>query len=215
MRVTSQMLANSNMEAGIGTTGTKTLADYIGTDNDDNSILNCLTGDITQAQTSSYSRIKSSADDFSEAIKALSDESLESAVTSEDTSEVIENVKKFVSGFNSLISSLAKTGNTLNNYYKNSLNSLVSSNESALSKIGISLNKSGLLETDSDTLSSAAATDLQNVFTSDSTFMEHISYVTEHVYDNASSNTSSLTATAYNAVGKLFSAYESKYDEKS
>lgn len=80
-----------------------------------------------------------------------------------------------------------------------------------LSVIGISVNDDGSLSADTQKLSAASRENLEKALGADSEFVQHLSYLSQRIGDNAEANLESITS-GYLANGTLTDNYTSKYD---
>lgn len=222
MRITTQMLNETAKKAGIPL-NTTTLLDYINKDGDDvSSLLSGVNGSsssssLLKAKVSlnSYEDIKDGASELEESVSKLADEEgavFEKAKADNDTSELVSLIEKTVENYNSLLEALQKSTSSLDIFYAKSLKELPESVSEELAAIGITINKDGTLEAESEKLKKADIDALENIFGSSSEFTEKLLFVASRIENNAEVNIESVGST-YSQSANILSSYESsKYD---
>lgn len=220
MRITTQMINETAKKTGIPVQQTS-LLDYINKEEDSgsDSLLSVLqaqeSGAVSTANQTKYAKQEKAADALTAQAQKLTesgDESIwQKAKTSGSTSDICTAAENLADQYNSLLSALNTSTDTLDQFYAKSLKELAEESGTELSAIGISVKSDGSLSADSQKLSAASLEDLENILGADSTFMQHLSYVAGRIGDNAASNLESMTS-SYSSSGTLTGSYTSKYD---
>ena len=125
--------------------------------------------------TSSSSKVASSASNLNSVISSLSNESLWNEDSSDYSKDkVYDTVNNFVSAYNTLITNINTVGSTIENTYKTKLDKLVTDNKEALAAVGITVDDNGKLSVDTDKLKSADMSELKKMLGSESELMKGI-----------------------------------------
>ncbi len=219
MRVTTKMVDTSAAQTGLGI-HTASLANYVKTDSDDSiaQLLESKLGNNSVKATSTYKKLEKSAEALKDAASKLSSDGTDNVYTKatadQDTSGITDTVKTLVDNYNSVLKTLKSSPSTLNNFYRTELKSAASDNISKLKNAGLTIAKDGSISIDEDKLKSADVETLQNAFGSSSDFTEKVTYIAEHVSENAAAGVKS-SSTTYSADGLLSSVYnDSKFDSQ-
>lgn len=218
LRITNQMLQRNAQRAGIQL-NQNTLLDVINNKNSSSSLLNAISTNnsaLTKLQKNNYKELEESANQMNEYASKFSDTSDNSlfakAENSGSNKDVVENVKNFVEAYNATVDKLKTTDNTLNKYYLQKMESLVTDNAEALKAIGITQSKDGTISVDTKTLESASVSDLKAAFGSSNEFVSKMSYVGSKVEQNATANIESISSQyTSNGINSYLSS-TNKYD---
>lgn len=178
-----------------------------------NSRNNLLTPNkATAAQTQKlYYNMKYHAEQVSVYADKLSDTSDKSlfakAKESGDTSEIVSNIKSFVSQYNSMLENLRKSGARTDATYLTQLNSITSINSLGLASCGVKRNADGTLTVDDEKLAAADLETLGKVWNGKNSFAERASSWADSVVASAER---SMDAQASNSYSSLFNNYGSR-----
>lgn len=163
----------------------------------------------TAAQTQkSYYNMKYHAGqvmDYADKLTDKSDKSLfAKAKESGDTSEIVSNIKSFISQYNSMLGNLRESGTRTDTTYLTQLNSLSSINSLGLASCGVKRNADGTLTVDDEKLAAADIETLEKVWNGKSSFADRVSSWTGSVEASAER---SMDAQASNSYSSLFNNY--------
>ena len=193
------MLQNSAQKAGIQLNQTS-LLDIINNKDSDSSLLSGINNNSASSilQKNNYKVLEESAGQLNEYASEFSktdDNSLfAKAEKSGSNKEVIQNVKNLVKAYNATTGKLETSDSTLDKYYLQQMNLLVTDNTDALKKIGIVQSKDGTMSVDTSILESSSVSDLKAAFGSSNVFSSRLSYVGSKVEQNATANLESLSS---------------------
>ena len=155
-----------------------------------------------------YYNMKYHAEQVAEYADKLSDTSDKSlfakAKESGDTSEIVSNIKSFISQYNSMLENLRESGTRTDTTYLMQLNSLSSINSLGLASCGVKRNTDGTLTVDDEKLAAADIETLEKVWNGKSSFTDRVSSWTDSV---AASAERSMDAQASNSYSSLFNNY--------
>ena len=115
-----------------------------------------------------------------------------------DKNNLIKYIKDFVTDYNEVYGDLTDIGGTTNSSLRKSVDSIISTNKTALEELGITVSKSGELTIDEKKLTDADFDKLKALFTKDGGFADKISSKMELVENTAS--------TSLTALNKLYGA---------
>lgn len=213
MRVTTQMLSNSALKSGVQLQQT-TLVDIM---NDKSSLTNLLSSTNSSASTLSiidknnYSKLEqasSELNDYASKLANTDENSLFSnAEKSGDTTDITQTISKIVEKYNTTLTQLKTSGDTLNGFYKQQLKDLPSDYKQVLKNIGITQSKDGTLSVDEKVLQSADIESLRSALSSEAEFTSKLSFISEHISKNASANLESVSS-KYSASGTSYYSFE-------
>lgn len=178
--------------------------------NNKNKLLNQNTATAVQNQKLYYN-MKYHAEQVSVYADKLSDTSDKSlfakAKESGDTSEIVSNIKSFVSQYNSMLENLRKSGARTDATYLTQLNSITSINSLGLASCGVKRNADGTLTVDDEKLAAADLETLGKVWNGKNSFAERASSWADSVVASAER---SMDAQASNSYSSLFNNYGSR-----
>lgn len=139
---------------------------------------------LTQTkQLAMYEKVEKSANSIQANVEAMlkigkntyTDDETGKQAQENDKNNLIKNIKSFVTDFNEVYSGLADIGGAANTAFKKALDSIVSTNKTALREIGITVSSSGELSIDEKTLSGADFGKVKELFAKDGGFAGKIS----------------------------------------
>lgn len=222
MRVTTQMLNDSAMKAGLPLrdktlfnyldqgTGKNELADILASKNSGNST-------VTGVNKENYQKMEKAADELLQKAAAFlekEDSIFEKAEESGDNKEVVEGVMELVTAYNKMLETLEKQSGGLNRFYLESLKDVAKENEAAFKEIGISCTEDGQLEIDEDKLRAADLETLEQLFGTAGTFSVKTGFAAGRISDNAAANLESV-GSQYTAGGNAYyAANTNRFDLK-
>lgn len=123
-----------------------------------------------------------------------------------DTSEIVSNIKGFVSQYNSMMQNLQESGSRSDNSYITQLNSIARLNSSELVSCGVSRNYDGTLAVDDKKLAAADIDTLEKVWNGSSSFPARAALWADSVESSAERN---MKAQVSNTYSNLFNNYGS------
>ena len=145
--------------------------------------------------------------DYADKLSDTSDKSLfAKAKESGDTSEIVSNIKSFVSQYNSMLKNLRESGTRTDNTNLTQLNSISSINSLGLASCGVKRNADGTLTVDDEKLAAADLETLEKVWNGKSSFAGRASSWADSVVASAER---SMDAQASNSYSSLFNNYGS------
>lgn len=128
------------------------------------------------------------------------------AKESGDTSEVVANIKGFVSQYNSMMQNLQDSGSRADNNYVTQLNNASSTYASDLADCGVKRNSDGTLVVDDKKLAATDIATLEKVWGGASSFPARAAIWADSVEASAERN---MNAEASSAYSNLFNNYKS------
>lgn len=222
MRVTTQMLNDSAMKAGLPLRD-KTLFNYLDQGNGKNQLADILasknSGNTAAAKTGKelYEKMEKAADELLQKAAVFlekEDSIFEKAKESGDNKEVVEGIKELVAAYNGTLKALEKQSGGLNRFYLETLKETVKENEKAFKEIGISFTEDGKLEIDEDKLKAADLETLEQLFGTAGTFSVKTGFTAGRIADNAAANLESI-GSQYTAGGNAYyAANANRFDLK-
>lgn len=143
--------------------------------------------------------------DYADKLTDKSDQSLfAKARESGDTSELVANIKGFISNYNGMLENLRDSGSRADVNYLTQFNSISKLNSSALAACGVTRNSDGTLTVDDKKLAEADIDTLEKAWSGNSSFASRAGLWADSVESNAERN---MTAKASNAYSSLFDNY--------
>lgn len=196
MRVTTQMLNETARRSGLPFAC--------------NTLLNQVNGGSTgNALLEALNNKKSST--YPNAGKRLNYEKLEKSA---NRLQNYTNIEDLVENYNSTMKELRSLPDTMNDFYQYMLKQAATENKEALSSIGITIAKDGLLKVDADRMKQADMESIKKVLSGSESFGEKTAFLAGRISDNAGANAKS-TSNQYNAAGNTYSALLNRYDFRS
>jgi hypothetical protein len=173
-------------------------------------------------QISKYETVESKASDIQSLVTKMinmvdmeytDDETGETAKENAQ-SNLVSYIEDFVSDYNTVHDTLYDLSGSSNLAFKKALESIVTSNKSALSDVGITVDKSGDLSVDKETLKAADSDSIKTLFQTKNGFAGKISSKMETIEDTASKTVNTLnylygTTSTYSSLG--YSNYYNTY----
>lgn len=211
MRVTTQMTNQIAEQTKIGVNRNSLLnADSSNTGSTLLDELNKTTEEKAgSVMNGNYQKIARSADALKQAAALFMETGGNSLLGKLDTEEgrkkAAEHLQSLVDRYNDTLSQLGKSDDELNLYYAAMMKELSGESKTALSEIGITVGDNARLIFDAEKFKKADAEDIQQALGAESAFMQKLSYISEHIFDNANANVKSITS-QYNAGGASFTS---------
>jgi len=157
---------------------------------------------LTQTrQLAKYEKIEQSANSIQVNIKSMlkvgkktytEDEAGKKAQESDKTN-LINDIRDFVSDYNEVCSNLTDIGGAANNAFMRTLNSIVSANKAALKEIGITVSNSGELSIDEKALLNADFDKIKELFSKEDGFADKIGAKMESIESAAVNSLTTLS----------------------
>ncbi len=223
MRVTTNMLNESSRKAGLPVNRTS-LLNYVngGGGNTANSLVNALksrqTAAVNTEEKKKYEKLEKSADTLgtqADKFAAKGGSSLfAKAQESGDYTELYQEVETLVKNYNATFALLESAPGTLNTFYHQSMEELVSENQELLADIGITMGKNGKLSLDTEKLKAADLGTIEKALGGADSFTSRLSYLAGRAEENADASARSAS-NSYSADGSFSDTmYRSKYNFK-
>lgn len=134
-------------------------------------------------QLAIYEKIEKSANSIQASVENMlkvgkmtyTDDETGKTAQENDRNNLLKNIKNFVADFNEVYGGLTDIAGPANLAFKKTLDSIVSTNKTALEEIGITVSKSGELTVDAKKLEEADFDKVKELFAKDGGFAENIS----------------------------------------
>lgn len=144
--------------------------------------------------TSTYTAMSTAAEDVSDHLN-----SIQSLLTTGDTDSAISEISDFVTSYNSMLANMSSSGGAESSALISQFKAYFSENEDALSAVGITMSKSGVLTLDTETLAATDSDSLKAVFGTENTLVSDVSKLSDTVKQVAS-----LKISGYNSLQTLY-----------
>ncbi len=196
MRVTTQMVQQSAIKAGVSPRQTS-LLNYINQGGQGNALINAIakkntqTGAIHGLQRKNYEKLEESASGLKDSLNEISKDNIKSA-------------SQMVDVFNDTVDLLKADGNALNRFYAESMLDLVREHKDVLAKVGIQLDQNNELSVNQEILKKADAESLDAAFGDKAEFKEKLMFLADRIADNAETNLANVSG-QYTQNGDLHS----------
>lgn len=128
------------------------------------------------------------------------------------TEEVVDEIKNFISLYNSMIKSLNRTATPTEQGYANEITSYAREFEDDLKAIGIKINRDGSLKADEKVLDKASISELKNVFYGKDSFTNMVTTASMKVESCGTANVNYLNSFTYSSLLKGYNAQGTNYD---
>lgn len=126
------------------------------------------------------------------------------AKESGDTSEIVSNIKGFISHYNDMLKNLQDSGTRTDNGYLSQLNSIARTNGSVLASCGVTRKADGTLVVDEEKLAATDLDTLEKVWNSNSSFAGRTALWADSIESAAER---SMAAKASSSYSSLFDNY--------
>lgn len=222
MRITTQMVNEAAMKSGLPI-NQSTLLDYMNNESNADTLLEALEAKsesaynkVDAANLNTYKKLEKAADELDAQAQRFMAEGSESffekAKASGDTSELYKEAKELLEKYNTLFSAMKGSSDSMNAFYRQSMQELVSSGKETLAAVGISVESDGSLTIDADKFKSASMETLETVLGRNDSFSTSLSFIAAKVGNYANANLKSATS-SYLSNGTAASGYYgSKFD---
>lgn len=207
-RTTTQMVNNSRRRAGLtakrspllrsaqsSRTGTASRMDF----------MNANSIQSARASRVAFEKLQKSASSLVEQTALLAEKADGGKKDMESTAANV------VQSFNDTLKYLQQNSSILNDYYRQSMREIASSNKTDLSEIGIMVGRDGSLSLDKAKLEEADEETLKKVLGASGDFAKRISAVASRVEDNAKVNMENA-GLQYNSAGSIANSYLSRFN---
>ena len=178
--------------------------------NNRNALLTPNLSNVVQQQKLYYN-MKYHAGQVTEYADKLADKGEESlfakAKESGDTSEIVSNIKGFVSHYNDMLKNLQDSGTTRDNSYLTQLGSIARLNGAALASCGVTRKSDGTLIVDEEKLKATDLDTLEKVWNSNGSFAGRTALWADSIESAAER---SMEAKASSSYSSLFNNYGSR-----
>lgn len=200
MRVTTQMLNNIAMKAGLPIHH-NTLLDYLDSKEGAGSLSDVLqskaSASLNYANKTKYEKIEKSADKLNQQAELFADSEkngiFDKARENNDTSDICKNVEDLVENYNNLLDDMKKDSGALNLFYCQGLKDIIEENKEDLKEIGISVKSDGYMSVDKDKLKAASCDSLEKVLGGKDSFTKKLAFVSSRISDNAYANVQNVS----------------------
>lgn len=153
-----------------------------------------------------YEKVEKSANSIQANVEAMlkigkmtyTDDETGKQAQENDKNNLIKAIKNFVSDFNEVYGDLADLGGAANTAFKKSLDSIVTTNKTALKEIGITVSGSGELSIDEKALTDADFDKVKALFAKEGSFADKVGAKMETI-ENAASNSLTTLSKLYGA----------------
>lgn len=154
---------------------------------------------------SNYEKLEKSATSLKEQTKLLAEKA---DVGGKDLTGTAANV---VQHYNDTMEGLRKSSGILNDYYRQTMKEIASSNKDKLEEIGITVRKDGTLSLNKDKLAEADAEKVKAALGASGDFAKRMQAVASRAADNAAVSATNA-ASQYTSSGALTNSYLSRYN---
>lgn len=154
---------------------------------------------------SNYEKLEKSATSLKEQTKLLAEKA---DVGGKDLTGTAANV---VQHYNDTMEGLRKSSGILNDYYRQTMKEIASSNKDKLEEIGITVRKDGTLSLNKDKLAEADAEKVKEALGASGDFAKRMQAVASRAADNAAVSATNA-ASQYTSSGALTNSYLSRYN---
>lgn len=211
-RTTTQMLNHSRRKAGLSTSRRSSLLSTTrnqapGLKNTRLGMLNANSIQSARLTRSNYQKLERSATSLAEQTKLLA-ERADADGKPENLTGTAANV---VQHFNDTLDGLKQASGILNEYYRQAMKEIVTTNKSALAEIGIAVKTDGSLSLNREKLAEADSEKVRKTLGAESDFAKRLETVASRAADNAEAGAASA-ASQYNSSGNLANSYLSRYN---
>ena len=170
---------------------------------------------INKEKKTGYETLDKAADQLlkkTELLKATGKDSIfEKAKESGEKKEIYTNTEEMVEKYNETMQALKKSSDFLSEYYKKMMNQVAFEQKEELSKIGITVEKDGLLKLDTKKMEEADLDSIEKVLGSSGTFSSRVSFLAEKISDHAEANVKAASS-QYNSSGDIATDFISRYN---
>lgn len=219
MRVTTRMVNDAAVKAGVPTNA-NTLLDYVKGTSGSNNLLGILSNSKNdqsqkvQKSQNGYEKLEKAAGQLLQKAQALTQEGEDSlfakARQSGDTEEIRKSVDILVKSYNETLDVLRSSSSALDQYYCKMLQETVAGSK-GLDAIGISVSKDGKLKVNAEKLKAADIDSLEKALTGADGLAGKVLAAADKITDVAKANAESLSS-HYNADGSVSSGSSHLYD---
>lgn len=212
-RTTTQMLNHSRRKSGLSASRRSSLLSSVRNRNSGLTdtrfgMMNANSVQSARLLRSSYQKLERSATSLEDQTKLLAEKA---DVGGKDLTGTAAQVAQH---FNDTLDGLKQSSGILNDYYRQTMKEIATTNKSALADIGITVRTDGTLSVDKEKLAEADQEKVKKALGAESDFAKRMEAVASRVADNAAAGATSA-ASQYNASGNLTNSYLSRYNFRS
>lgn len=207
-RTTTQMVNNSRRRAGLTARRSSLLKSNQSSRTGAFSRLDAMNANSVQSSRLArigFEKLQKSATSLMDQMALLSEKADDGK---KDMGETAANV---VEDFNDTLKYLQDNSSILNDYYRQSMKEIASSNKTELSEIGITVGKDGTLSLDKEKLEAADGETIKKVLGSSGDLAKRIKAIASRVADNAKVNMETVS-NQYNSAGGMANSYLSRFN---
>ena len=207
-RTTTQMVNNSRRRAGLTARRSPLLKSNQSSRTGAFSRLDAMNANSVQSSRLArigFEKLQKSATSLMDQMALLSEKADDGK---KDMGETAANV---VEDFNDTLKYLQDNSSILNDYYRQSMKEIASSNKTELSEIGITVGKDGTLSLDKEKLEAADGETIKKVLGSSGDLAKRIKAIASRVADNAKVNMETVS-NQYNSAGGMANSYLSRFN---
>lgn len=214
-RTTTQMLNHSRRKASLSTSRRGSLLSAArnqspGLLGSRMGMLNASNIQSARLTKSNYQKLERSATSLVEQMKLLA-ERADVDSTDSKPENLTNTAANVVQHFNDTLDGLKKTSGILNDYYRQAMKEIVTTNKSALAEIGIAVKADGSLSLNKEKLAEADQEKVKKALGGESDFAKRLTTVASRAADNAKAGVASASS-QYNSSGYLANSYLSRYN---
>lgn len=218
MRITTSMLNETAKRTGIPINQNNLLS-YINNESSGGStLLDALDkkkDKVSPQAAANYKKMEKSAQSLMEQAEKLAQTGetsfLEKIKESGNTKEAYAAVETYADRYNTVLSGLKKSTNMLDRYYCEVLQDAAAQNSEQLEKIGITIDRDGVMSVNKEKLNAASVEDIQNAFGGSGELASKTSFLADRIGKNAQAGMESVSS-QYDGSGNLYSQLASRYD---
>jgi hypothetical protein len=179
-------------------------------------------------QIAMYEKVESKADEIQSLVAKMidigkmeyTDDETGEKAKENDKSSMVSYIKDFAEDYNTVHDALSDIGGSSNLAFKKTLESIVTSNKSALKEIGVTVDNSGDITVDETKLKNADEDKVKSLFATSGGFADKISTKMETIESTAASTVTVLnklygTTSTYNTGSTYNSSYYNSYGSSS
>lgn len=214
-RTTTQMLNHSRRKAGLSTSRRSSLLSAArnqvpGLKDTRLGMLNANSIQSARLARSNYQKLERSATSLEEQTKLLA-ERADAGIAGGKSENLTGTAANVVQHFNDTLDGLKQASGILNDYYRQAMKEIATTNKSALAEIGITVKTDGSLSLNKEKLAEADQEKVKKALGAESDFAKRVATVASRAADNATAGAASA-ASQYNSSGNLANSYLSRYN---
>lgn len=212
-RMTTQMVNNSRRRAGLSPRSSSLLKSVQKSKTGRGSRIDALSANSIQSARAArvgYEKLQRTSSSLADRMALLS-EKADKGITEANSADVSSTAAGMVEDFNATLKYLQENSGILNDYYRQSMREITSSNKTELSEIGITVGTDGTLSFHKDKFEEADGEKIKKVLGAEGVFSKRVASVASRVADNAKVNMEN-TSSQYNSAGSMANSYLSRFN---